>query len=59
MNPNPLKHTLALQESIHDEFVKALVEAVEELKLGHGIDPATTHGPMIQPGAVDKARIRR
>ena len=48
IEPNPV------QESVHDEFVKELVAAVQEFRLGHGTDPSTTHGPLIQPGAVDK-----
>ncbi|KAK2079858.1 hypothetical protein QBZ16_002253 [Prototheca wickerhamii] len=43
-----------VHESVHDEFVKELVAAVQEFRLGHGTDPSTTHGPLIQPGAVDK-----
>ena len=54
---NPFNHH-PVQESVHDEFVKELVAAVQEFRLGHGTDPSTTHGPLIQPGAVDKVSGR-
>lgn len=47
-----------LQESVHDAFVDALVESVRKLRLGSGLDAATSHGPLIQAGAVDKVGVR-
>jgi len=32
---------------IHDQLVAGLVEFVENMKLGHGVDPATILGPLI------------
>ena len=49
MNPPPPP-----QESIHDAFVECLVARVRKLRLGSGLDPATTHGPVITPAALDR-----
>lgn len=38
---------LIVEESIHDEFVNALVERVKKFKLGSGFDEATQMGPLI------------
>ncbi|KHF40092.1 betaine-aldehyde dehydrogenase [Halalkalibacter okhensis] len=38
---------LIIEESIHDEFVKALVERVKNIKLGSGFDEDTQMGPLI------------
>ncbi|SDC41146.1 betaine-aldehyde dehydrogenase [Terribacillus halophilus] len=38
---------LIVEESIHDEFVKALVERVKKFKLGSGFDDDTQMGPLI------------
>ncbi|UOQ92247.1 betaine-aldehyde dehydrogenase [Halobacillus shinanisalinarum] len=38
---------LIVEESIHDEFVRALVERVKEFKLGSGFDEDTQMGPLI------------
>jgi Aldehyde dehydrogenase family len=51
--PSPLD----TQESVHDAFSEALVEAVRKLRLGSGLDAAITHGPLIQPGAVEKVGV--
>lgn len=45
---------LFIQEGIYDAFATKFVAAVEKLKLGHGLDPATTHGPLIHERAVAK-----
>lgn len=42
--------------SIHDEFVEKLTKQVEELKVGPGIEPSTTMGPLIASEAVEKTR---
>ena len=38
---------LIVEESIHDEFVNALVERVKKFKLGSGFDEETQMGPLI------------
>ncbi|WP_246589424.1 betaine-aldehyde dehydrogenase [Desertibacillus haloalkaliphilus] len=38
---------LLVEDSIHDQFVDALVERVKKIKLGNGFDPETQSGPMI------------
>lgn len=44
-----------VHESIYDEFVKKLAAAVEkDLKVGDGIAPGTTQGPLINKKAVEK-----
>lgn len=45
---------LFIQEGIYDQFAKRLVEKVEKLKLGHGLNPENTHGPLIHERAVAK-----
>lgn len=43
-----------VQGGIHDAFAAALARAVEGLKVGNGIDEATSQGPLINQHAVDK-----
>ena len=43
-----------MQEGIFEEFSKALVEKVNKFKLGGGMDPNTTLGPLISPAAVER-----
>lgn len=38
---------LLLEESIHDDFVEALVKRVQNIKLGSGFDETTQMGPLI------------
>lgn len=38
---------LIVEESIHDEFVNALIERVKKIKLGSGFDEDTQMGPLI------------
>ena len=38
---------LLVEASIHDEFVDALVERAQRIRLGDGRDPATESGPLI------------
>ena len=40
---------LLVQQSIHDKFVDALANRVEQIKVGHPLDPATELGPLIHP----------
>ncbi|XP_063054613.1 succinate-semialdehyde dehydrogenase, mitochondrial [Engraulis encrasicolus] len=44
-----------VQSGVHDVFVERLAKAMSaELRLGHGSDPATTQGPLINPRAAEK-----
>lgn len=43
-----------VQDGIHDAFSAALKEAVEALKVGPGIEPGVTTGPLINDAAVAK-----
>ncbi|EIT84350.1 betaine aldehyde dehydrogenase [Fictibacillus macauensis ZFHKF-1] len=38
---------LLVEDSIHDDFVEALVERVKRIKLGNGFDEGTESGPLI------------
>jgi succinate-semialdehyde dehydrogenase/glutarate-semialdehyde dehydrogenase len=42
------------QEGIYDKFVKALSQAVSELKVGDGFESGVTIGPLINMAAVEK-----
>ncbi|WP_010271583.1 NAD-dependent succinate-semialdehyde dehydrogenase [Paenibacillus senegalensis] len=43
-----------VHESVHDEFVAKLTQAVAGLKVGNGLEPDTNIGPLINQSAVDK-----
>jgi aldehyde dehydrogenase (NAD+) len=45
---------LILQEGIHDEFVRRLVERAQLLRLGSGLEPAVEMGPLINEAALHK-----
>ena len=45
-----------VQNGVKDTFTKALIAAVAELKLGDGLDPDTTVGPLIDEAAVQKVQ---
>ena len=38
-----------VESSIHDKFVKILVEKANKIKVGHPLDPQTVIGPLIHP----------
>jgi betaine-aldehyde dehydrogenase len=38
---------LLVHEDIHEEFIQRLVDKAEKIKLGNGLDPETTMGPLI------------
>ncbi len=46
----------ARQAGVYDAFVEAATERVGKLKLGSGLDPHTTLGPLINARAVDRVR---
>ena len=43
-----------VQDGVYDAFAKKLVTAVEQLKVGNGIDPGVTQGPLIDDRAIQK-----
>ncbi|GAB4073766.1 betaine-aldehyde dehydrogenase [Barrientosiimonas marina] len=45
---------LIVEESIHDDFVQALVDRVKNIKLGNGFDDTTQMGPLISQEHLDK-----
>jgi alpha-ketoglutaric semialdehyde dehydrogenase len=45
---------LLLHRDVHDEFVERLVEAVEDLTLGDGLEQQTDVGPLINAPALEK-----
>src|SRR5690625_3946492 len=45
---------LIIEESIHDEFVEALVKRVKNIKLGSGFDEDTEMGPLISAEHLEK-----
>jgi succinate-semialdehyde dehydrogenase / glutarate-semialdehyde dehydrogenase len=45
---------LLVQDGIYDAFAAKLAEAVKALKVGDGLAPGTTQGPLINAAAVDK-----
>ena len=45
---------LLVQTGIHDRFVEALAERMQQLKVGHGMDPGVQVGPLINERAMTK-----
>jgi succinate-semialdehyde dehydrogenase/glutarate-semialdehyde dehydrogenase len=45
---------LFVQKSVVPEFTRELVQAVAKLKMGPGLDPTTTQGPLVNEAAVTK-----
>jgi succinate-semialdehyde dehydrogenase/glutarate-semialdehyde dehydrogenase len=43
-----------VQDGVYDAFAKKLVTAVEQLKVGNGVDPGVTQGPLIDDRAIQK-----
>lgn len=43
-----------VEESLHDDFVNALVERVKNIKLGNGFDSSTQMGPLISKEHLNK-----
>lgn len=46
------------QSQIYDQFAEIVAAKVAALKMGDGAAPDTTHGPLITPAGVDKARAQ-
>ncbi|KAF2671095.1 aldehyde dehydrogenase [Microthyrium microscopicum] len=47
---------LFVQKGVAEAFTAKLVEKVKALKNGHGLDPETTQGPLVNKSGVDKTR---
>ncbi len=45
---------LLVQKEIYDEFTDRIAARVENLRIGHPLDPATEIGPLIHPRHLDK-----
>ncbi len=45
---------LYVQDGVYDLFAKKLVAAVDKLKVGNGVDPGVTQGPLIDAAALRK-----
>ncbi len=45
---------LLVQDGVYDAFAEKLARAVSELKIGNGVEPGITQGPLIDQCAVDK-----
>lgn len=43
-----------VQKDIYPPFMAKLKEAVSQFRLGYGFDSATTHGPLVTPGAAER-----
>ncbi|MDH2432703.1 NAD-dependent succinate-semialdehyde dehydrogenase [Pokkaliibacter sp. MBI-7] len=47
---------ILVQDGIYDRFAARLVEEVRKLKVGHGMEPGVTIGPLINTAAVSKVK---
>ena len=45
---------LLVQDGVYDAFVEKLATAVGQLKVGNGVDPGVTQGPLIDQAALSK-----
>jgi succinate-semialdehyde dehydrogenase/glutarate-semialdehyde dehydrogenase len=45
---------LYVQDGVYETFAKKLVTAVEKLKVGNGLEPGVTQGPLIDNSAIQK-----
>jgi len=48
---------LLVQDAVYDAFAAKLVERVKRLKVGNGMEPGTTIGPLIDGNAVEKVEV--
>lgn len=46
-----------LQDGVYKEFTSAVADLSRKLRLGDGLHPATTLGPLISPAAVDRVSL--
>lgn len=47
---------LYVQRGIHDRFVEALLQHMKNFKIGSGLDPTVTHGPLVNQAGVIKVK---
>ncbi|KAK4556236.1 hypothetical protein LTR86_006933 [Recurvomyces mirabilis] len=47
---------LYVQRSVHDEFVEKLLARMKKFKIGSGLDPSVTHGPLVNKAGVRKVK---
>jgi succinate-semialdehyde dehydrogenase/glutarate-semialdehyde dehydrogenase len=47
---------LYVQRGIHDQFVEALLQRMKNFKVGSGLDPTVTHGPLVNQAGVIKVK---
>ena len=47
---------LLVQDSIYDDFVGRVAERIQQIKVGHPLDPTTEIGPLIHPRHAEKVR---
>ena len=47
---------LLVQEHVHDAFARKLAERVARFKVGHGLEPGVTIGPLIDDAAIAKVK---
>jgi succinate-semialdehyde dehydrogenase/glutarate-semialdehyde dehydrogenase len=47
---------ILVQSGVHDEFVARLVDAASRLRVGNGLEPETSVGPLIEQAAVEKVQ---
>jgi succinate-semialdehyde dehydrogenase/glutarate-semialdehyde dehydrogenase len=45
---------LYVQAGIHDKFVDTLLQRMKQFKIGSGLDPTVTHGPLVNKAAITK-----
>lgn len=43
-----------IQDGVYDQFVEKFSAAVEQLKVGNGMEPGVTQGPLINTAAIEK-----
>lgn len=44
-----------VQRGVYDKFANILVDCAKKLRVGHGLDKATTMGPLTVPAGLEKA----
>lgn len=47
---------ILVQDSVYDDFAEKLIVAVKKLKVGNGLEPNVTQGPLINQAAVEKVQ---
>lgn len=53
-NPQSSANRILVQETVADVFAQKLVTAVSALKMGPGLEPGTTQGPLVNQASVQK-----